>query len=63
MVNAARPGAPLAVPLSWVNSLAHWRVGDARALVSELPSPALSGWGSPNQALIDEGNAWGTKPL
>ena len=45
------------------NSPAHWRVGDDRALVKRATSTALSGWGSANQALIDEGNAWGTKPL
>src|SRR4029077_18043846 len=40
------------------NSPAHWRVGDDRALVKRATSTALSGGGSANQALIDEGNAW-----
>jgi bifunctional non-homologous end joining protein LigD len=54
----ARPGAPVAAPLSWeelrdLDSPAHWRVGDARALVKRATSTALHGWGRANQALPD----------
>jgi bifunctional non-homologous end joining protein LigD len=52
----ARPGAPVAVPLTWdelrdLDSPAHWHVGDAKALVKRAASKALSGWGRAAQIL------------
>ena len=52
----ARPGAPVAVPLTWdelrrLDSPAHWHVGDAKALVKRAASKALSGWGRADQIL------------
>ena len=52
----ARPGAPVAVPLTWeelrtLDSPAHWHVGDAKTLVKRAASKALSGWGRADQIL------------
>jgi bifunctional non-homologous end joining protein LigD len=56
----ARPGAPVAVPLTWeelrgLDSPAHWHVGDAKALVKRAASKALSGWGRADQILPGTG--------
>ena len=52
----ARPGAPVAVPLTWeelrtLDSPAHWHVGDAKTLAKRAASKALSGWGRADQIL------------
>jgi bifunctional non-homologous end joining protein LigD len=54
----ARPGSPVAVPVSWkemetIDSPAHWHVGDAKELVRRAGSTALSGWGRADQVLPD----------
>jgi bifunctional non-homologous end joining protein LigD len=54
----ARPGAPVAAPLSWeelreLDSPAHWQVGNSRALSRRATSKALRGWGRAQQVLPD----------
>ena len=54
----ARPGAPVAVPITWkemktIDTPAHWRVGDAAELVKRAGSKALAGWGRADQVLPD----------
>jgi bifunctional non-homologous end joining protein LigD len=52
----ARPGAPVAVPITWdelryLDSPAHWHVEDAKALVKRANMKALVGWGRADQVL------------
>jgi bifunctional non-homologous end joining protein LigD len=52
----ARPGAPVAAPLSWdelraIDSPAHWHVGDAKALRKRASAKALKDWGRAEQTL------------
>jgi bifunctional non-homologous end joining protein LigD len=52
----ARPGAPIAVPISWkemetIDTPAHWHVGDAAELLKRAASKALAGWGRADQTL------------
>jgi bifunctional non-homologous end joining protein LigD len=54
----ARPGAPVAVPISWkemetIDTPAHWHVGDAAELLKRAESKALAGWGRADQVLPD----------
>ena len=54
----ARPGAPVAAPISWkemetIKSPARFHVGDAAELVKRASSKALSGWGRADQSLPD----------
>ncbi|CAN5145854.1 hypothetical protein BH10PSE13_BH10PSE13_07270 [soil metagenome] len=54
----ARPGAPVAVPISWkemetIDKPSHWHVGDGAELVKRARSKALSGWGRADQVLPD----------
>jgi bifunctional non-homologous end joining protein LigD len=54
----ARPGAPVAVPISWkemetIDTPAHWHVGDAAELLKRAGSKALAGWGRADQTLPD----------
>ncbi|TPG18787.1 DNA ligase D [Sphingomonas koreensis] len=54
----ARPGAPVAAPISWtemetIESPAHFHVGDAAELVRRAGSKALHGWGRADQTLPD----------
>jgi bifunctional non-homologous end joining protein LigD len=54
----ARPGAPIAVPISWkemetIDTPAHWHVGDAAELLKRAKSKALAGWGRADQTLPD----------
>ena len=54
----ARPGAPVAVPITWkemetIDSPAHWHVGDEKLLLKRAGSKALSGWGRADQTLPD----------
>ncbi|WP_428970390.1 DNA ligase D [Sphingomonas sp. Xoc002] len=54
----ARPGAPVAVPITWkemetIDKPAHWHVGDAAELVKRAGSKALAGWGRADQILPD----------
>ena len=62
----ARPGAPVAAPLSWeelrgLDSPAHWRVGDARALVKRLPQLCAGGDASTRRCRIDDGKRLGNE--
>jgi bifunctional non-homologous end joining protein LigD len=57
----ARPGAPVAVPLTWeelrgLNSPTHWSVRDGRSLAKRADSKALRGWGRADQVLPDTTN-------
>lgn len=52
----ARPGAPVAVPVTWgelggIDTAAHWHIGDRDALLKRASSRALSGWGSAAQSV------------
>jgi len=52
----ARPQAPVAVPVSWdelrgLDSPAHWKLGDGKALAKRANSKALKNWGRAEQAL------------
>jgi bifunctional non-homologous end joining protein LigD len=52
----ARPGAPVAVPVSWdelrgLDNPAQWHVGDAETLVKRAGSKAISAWGRADQVL------------
>jgi bifunctional non-homologous end joining protein LigD len=54
----ARPGAPVAVPLSWeelknLDSPAHWKLGDGKTLAKRASSKALKDWGRAEQVLPD----------
>lgn len=54
----ARPGAPVAVPVSWaelkkVDSAAIYSVQDVKALLKRAGSAALQGWGEAAQILPD----------
>jgi bifunctional non-homologous end joining protein LigD len=54
----ARPGAPVAAPISWsemetIASPSHFHVGDASELVRRAASKALKGWGRAEQVLPD----------
>jgi bifunctional non-homologous end joining protein LigD len=62
----ARPGAPVAVPLSWeelrgLDGPAHWSVHDGRNLAKRMNSKALRGWGRANQVLPNIANPAGRK--
>jgi bifunctional non-homologous end joining protein LigD len=52
----ARPGAPVAVPLTWeelrgLDSPGHWSLHDGHDLAKRADSKALRGWGRADQAL------------
>jgi bifunctional non-homologous end joining protein LigD len=52
----ARPGAPVAVPLTWeglrdLDGPAHWKVRDGAKLAKRADSKALRGWGQADQVL------------
>ncbi|WP_426387868.1 DNA ligase D [Sphingobium sp. R-21] len=54
----ARPGAPVAVPLSWkemetIDKPSHFHVGDAAVLLKRAKLKALAGWGRADQELPD----------
>src|SRR3954470_22817709 len=54
----ARPGAPVAAPISWDElddyaSGAHFTLGDAETLIERASSRALQGWGEASQTLPD----------
>lgn len=54
----ARPGAPVAAPISWremetIEAPNHFHIGDAAELVKRAGSRALSGWGRADQVLPD----------
>ena len=54
----ARPGAPVAVPLSWkemetIDKPSHFHVGDAAVLLKRAKLKALAGWGWADQELPD----------
>ena len=54
----ARPGAPVAVPLSWkelqkLDSPAHWHVGAGSELAKRAAAKPLLGWGRADQVLPD----------
>ncbi|HEX8412761.1 MAG TPA: DNA ligase D [Sphingomicrobium sp.] len=54
----ARPGAPVAAPISWkemetIDAPNHFKIGDAAELVKRAGSTALSGWGRADQILPD----------
>ena len=54
----ARPGAPVAVPLSWkelqdLDSPAQWHVGDGPTLAKRAAAKPLLGWGRADQVLPD----------
>ena len=54
----ARPGAPVAVPVSWgelkdVDSAHPFSISDVDRLIERSASPALAGWGHAEQALPD----------
>jgi bifunctional non-homologous end joining protein LigD len=51
----ARPGAPVAAPLSWkemetIDKPSHFTIADGKALAKRAPSKALSGWGRADQS-------------
>ncbi|MEH3106658.1 MAG: DNA ligase D [Sphingomonas fennica] len=54
----ARPGAPVAAPITWdelgeTDSAARFSIADAALLLERAASPALAGWGGPPQPLPD----------
>jgi bifunctional non-homologous end joining protein LigD len=54
----ARPGAPVAAPISWkemetIETPARFHIGDAAELVKRASSKALAGWGRADQSLPD----------
>jgi bifunctional non-homologous end joining protein LigD len=54
----ARPGAPVAAPISWaemetIETPARFHIGDAAELVTRASSKALAGWGRADQSLPD----------
>jgi len=54
----ARPGAPVAAPITWeelrdIDSAARFTLADAATLVERAGSPSLSGWGLADQVLPD----------
>src|SRR5258708_5081990 len=54
----ARPGAPVAAPISWtemktIEAPSRFHVGDAPELIQRAASKALMGWGRANQVLPD----------
>ncbi|WP_109808327.1 DNA ligase D [Sphingosinithalassobacter portus] len=57
-VARARPGAPVAAPVSWselrdIESAQRWNVRDADALIERAGARSLSGWGESAQTLPD----------
>jgi bifunctional non-homologous end joining protein LigD len=54
----ARPGAPVAVPLTWkqmetIDKPNHFHVGDTTVLLKRAKLKALGGWGRADQELPD----------
>ena len=54
----ARPGAPVAAPLSWkemetIDKPSHFTIADGKALAKRAATKALSGWGLADQSLPD----------